>query len=160
MGFIFSNSMIVDGSGGGGGGGGGGLASAITVDTTGMKVITGNNAQTAFEQLDASLAAAQTDIDALETKQAEMETSIKALQIAGAILQTTTDISTTIGATTTVALSALTAMTVGGRTSEKSVGALVYAPDGIIGVVSAIENDNATVMTISAFEAVVLKEFE
>lgn len=114
---------------GNGGGGSGGASSAadLSVDPSGMSVITSDNAQSAFQELDSAT---------------------KALQDSVSVLTTSAELSTEIGGTTTVALSELTAMDIDGRPSYKQAGATVYAENGVVGIVDTVDSTNAVITTV------------
>lgn len=114
---------------GNGGGGSGGASSAadLSVDPSDMSVITSDNAQSAFQELDSAT---------------------KALQDSVSVLTTSAELSTEIGGTTTVALSELTAMDIDGRPSYKQAGATVYAENGVVGIVDTVDSTNAVITTV------------
>lgn len=120
---------------GNGGGGSGGASSAadLSVDPSGMSVITSDNAQSAFQELDSAT---------------------KALQDSVSVLTTSAELSTEIGGTTTVALSELTAMDIDGRPSYKQAGATVYAENGVVGIIDTVDSTNAVITTVSTSASV------
>lgn len=160
MSFVFSNSMVCGSGGITPGPGGGATAADISVNTAGLGIITSNNAQGAFEQLDAAQVAANNNIDALKDAQEKLAAAITSLQTAGSILQTTEALSENIGGTAIVALDKLTAPKIADRTFPKEPGAIVYGPDGIIGVITAVTEADATIITISSMNALLVKEWE
>ena len=120
---------------GNGGGGSGGASSAadLSVDPSGMSVITSDNAQSAFQELDSAT---------------------KALQDSVSVLTTSAELSTEIGGTTTVALSELTAMDIDGRPSYKQAGATVYSENGVVGIIDTVDSTNAVITTVSTSASV------
>lgn len=73
---------------------------------------------------------------------------LDALENAVSVLSTSVDISTELGGTTTVALSELVALDIDGRPSHKAPGATVYAENGAVGIISVVDEQNATVKTV------------
>lgn len=115
------------------GGMSGTTAAEVSVNKTGLEIITSNTAQGAFQQLDSA---------------------VKELQDSVSVLTTSVELSTNIGGKTTVALSDLTAMDIDGRPSYKESGATVYGGNDVVGIIDTVDSTNAVITTVSAFASV------
>lgn len=110
---------------GGGGGGGASSAADLSVDPAGMTVIKSTNAQTAFEELDSAIVQNQNE---------------------SSVLTTTVTLAQVVGQTTEILLDELTG--VAGRPENKAIGATVYAPNGLIGIISETKDLSVIVSTV------------
>lgn len=104
-----------------GGGSGGTSAANVSFDPANLKVLTGNNVQSALTEADSALAH---------------------LQDSASILQTTVPLANTIGADTVIMLDELTALEIDGRPNYKEPGATVYAPKGQQGIIHSVDTEN------------------
>lgn len=98
-------------------------ATDVSVNKTGLDVITLNTAQGAFEQLDSA---------------------VKDLQDSVSVLTTSVELATELGGSTVVLLDELEAMEIDGRPSYKEAGATVYGENGVVGIISTVDNTNQT----------------
>lgn len=80
----------------------------------------------------------------------EIQAAIADLQDSVSLLKTDETLSDVFAGTATVALDKLFAVDIDGRPSYKKPGATVYGPNGSQGIISAIDNENATVITTVA----------